>query len=1430
MGQFIRQTRPLFVSSTFDDFHSERDLLASIIFPELAERLRHRRYELEPIDLRLGVDTLIHTDEAAKSRLILQVCLQEIARSRPFVLGLIGDRYGWKVPDELARRAAEESGFEGPTDGRSMTELELHFGILQERARGLVGSRVYVRELDLSGAPDDVRTRFVDSGQGVERLGELKDCFSEQLGPERFRTYPAVWDPRQRRVDGLADFRAMVTEDLWRDLDAATSGTRTVAVDWEARERDVLDEFFHHSSADFVGRTSLLRELQSFVTTRQTTPICAVTGVPGAGKSSLAAELARRLRAADEALVLDHAAGISGDAGSVDVMLRRWLLQLSGESRPASVDALTGADLEHAFARALTQAARQRPVAVIVDALNEFEQSTRARRMTWIPPIWPRAAKLIFTAGPGADVDSVIHRTGALRREIPPLGPHEAAELVDAIYRRYRRNVNQGIKQTILEKRTADGSPAHGSPLWLELVCQEMNLLDAQHFEGTARFPGRADERLTAMQRTVADEFPSTPPEMYLRMMRRAEKVAGMAISVSTGFGGQQGSEWLRSLMQMLALGRQGWRESDLRAILCSLTGVEWNDLLFSSVRRVFRGHLVQRGSAGQWDFSHSQFRAAAQRAYELPPSRRQDLHLRIAAHLTALHPDDVHRQRELMHHLVGADDRLGAAQLYARSQPSTGLARSATESLAARYHAGPDGGPWLSRLLEQEGLGFFERLQLGHMMLRALDDRLMSDGVGADERRLLLEQIRASAAAASESAATPERRRMAERQHAVALLRLADLAMDAGDHAAAKQLYEHVVDINHQAARATAALPVAQFDFAIALERLGTVALHEGQPDEAKQRFNECATILEQLIAEGPLSLDEVCTAYCTVLESLAELSLHEGDTTTAQTHFEQMAALEPHLDDREQLITHQIRVQANMARLAVSSDRLSEAHRLYSMAEDTARRAAEEAPESVESQKRWLDIQSHLGDVELARRRLAQATHWYGQALEGLQRLAASLPDDVPTQQQLAAALARYGDALMKGKAPEAAHAVFRRSFEIRSRISTLLPHDVRALRELGLAYERMASLPSIRPEDAVDCLQRSVEIYKQLKVTRPAGEVENRTLAIALFNLAREMMRIEGRELEGHRILSDAHGLLSDLRARGVTVHPDGKRVLSLLDTMFGGSGRWTHPVQPGDKAAYAEINVRGKLGEQALMRGNFDTAEEEYGKALQLARSIGHPPSIARAMGSLGHVAFTRRRPQQAMELLDAAAEYARSHNLAVEEDVTLSLLARLYAITGDIERGLRTTLERVDVARRADNVRGLGSALGTAAEYYMNALQFDRALPLLREAVDLFGQYRMDSELADAYLYLGQTLLELGHYEAAADALLQHIALSQTPDLAAQVNVGPMLAASGRLDEAIEQASRALTRIEAEGSGPVEAVRRFIAECVRQRDAPPPASP
>ena len=105
--------------------NAERGWLRDHVIPELEERLRERRHHLEVIDLRWGVETGAETDTEKKEMLVLKVCLDEIRRSRPFLIVLLGDRYGWVPPTARIARAAQEAGYENDLTGKSVTALEI---------------------------------------------------------------------------------------------------------------------------------------------------------------------------------------------------------------------------------------------------------------------------------------------------------------------------------------------------------------------------------------------------------------------------------------------------------------------------------------------------------------------------------------------------------------------------------------------------------------------------------------------------------------------------------------------------------------------------------------------------------------------------------------------------------------------------------------------------------------------------------------------------------------------------------------------------------------------------------------------------------------------------------------------------------------------------------------------------------------------------------------------------------------------------------------------------------------------------------------------------------------------------------------------------------------------------------------------------------
>ena len=269
------QSRPTFISSTFVDMQAERDWLRDRVIPELQERLRERRHHLQPIDLRWGVETVTAADQQAKELLVLKVCLNEIKRSRPFLIALVGDRYGWVPPEERMRAAVDEQGFRTDVAGKSVTALEIEFGVLDntdQKRRSLF----YFRDpLPYDQMPPETAALYSDAHNRVPgadaaaaRVQALKDRIDRDPSlAGRVHRYRADWDARQQRVTGLEQWGQQVLEHLWQDLDDETREVaRQPLPSGQDQERWTLEEFVENRGRGFLGRVQITQELLTLAT------------------------------------------------------------------------------------------------------------------------------------------------------------------------------------------------------------------------------------------------------------------------------------------------------------------------------------------------------------------------------------------------------------------------------------------------------------------------------------------------------------------------------------------------------------------------------------------------------------------------------------------------------------------------------------------------------------------------------------------------------------------------------------------------------------------------------------------------------------------------------------------------------------------------------------------------------------------------------------------------------------------------------------------------------------------------------------------------------------------------------------------------------------------------------------------------------------
>lgn len=119
----------IFVSSTFRDMQAERDEIQKNIAPRLRAAAREYGEDIEFCDLRWGVDTSLLGDEES-SKKVMSVCLDEIDKCRPYMLVLLGERYGWMPDSRLLLDTAARKNFTPSCPDASVTALEIEYGAL----------------------------------------------------------------------------------------------------------------------------------------------------------------------------------------------------------------------------------------------------------------------------------------------------------------------------------------------------------------------------------------------------------------------------------------------------------------------------------------------------------------------------------------------------------------------------------------------------------------------------------------------------------------------------------------------------------------------------------------------------------------------------------------------------------------------------------------------------------------------------------------------------------------------------------------------------------------------------------------------------------------------------------------------------------------------------------------------------------------------------------------------------------------------------------------------------------------------------------------------------------------------------------------------------------------------------------------------------
>jgi tetratricopeptide (TPR) repeat protein len=446
----------VFVSSTFRDMQLEREELIKRVFPQIRRKCEERGVGWSEVDLRWGV-----TDEQKAEGAVLPICLAEIDRSRPYFIGLLGQRYGW-VPDELPAELAEQMGWLTDAKDRSVTELEILHGVLND-PESAGHAFFYLRDPHwVDALPEAEREQYTEpEADGRQKLDELKERIRSSAHP--VRTYA---DPVALGAQVLADLDALV-DSVYPEEDAPDPLT------------GLANEHAAFAAARFNGyvpREPLEAALSTYAESPEVTSPLVVTGPAGAGATALVANWAARRRAEHpNDVVIEHYVGANDQASDWTALARRLIGELVRAHDLDGLDAEAlpddAAGLRIALARAIDLAAAAATAdvrtVIVIDGVDQLDDVDGASQLVWLPATIPVGVRVVLTTLAGPPVEAARYRGWPLL-EVPPLTETERRDLIEVFLARYAKALD-----VVHITRLATAEPT-GNALYLRTVLSEL--------------------------------------------------------------------------------------------------------------------------------------------------------------------------------------------------------------------------------------------------------------------------------------------------------------------------------------------------------------------------------------------------------------------------------------------------------------------------------------------------------------------------------------------------------------------------------------------------------------------------------------------------------------------------------------------------------------------------------------------------------------------------------------------------------------------------------------------------------------------------------------------------------------------------------------------------------------------------------------------
>ncbi|XP_018115847.1 telomerase protein component 1 isoform X2 [Xenopus laevis] len=466
------KTVRVFVSSTFGDFHSEREVLIKQVFPELREWCEARNLCLVECDLRWGIP------QDTPSSKILATCLGELDRCKqdtyenPLMVILLGERAGW-IPDisEVPSEVVEQYHW---IPGMSITGMEILHGAYRNSNPN---AAFCFRDPSFLGQlPLQELTQYQETGQKALLMQSLKQHVCHRFTAKQILKYKCKVQGKdctsgseKVRLGFSCEFTSWILQFLKTRIIETFPGhteafSETEKPSWEQTEETQHQLFLQQRCQLFLGRDLEVQRILEFLqvefkdSTQQIncvvteaeggvklpcTPVLQIISEPGMGKSSLLAACLMRAVEIPNMSVFYHFTGCCPSSAQLSNLAMRVCCHVlpAGPEREDVMQRLRDCSRNEDLKEVMRQILKSSPVSpnktlcLFIDAVNQLSNPRDVSDLlSWLTTdgFLPPSCRCVFSS-----TITNAHSPFSLQLEL--LSPQSSQELAVKFLSRYSK-------------------------------------------------------------------------------------------------------------------------------------------------------------------------------------------------------------------------------------------------------------------------------------------------------------------------------------------------------------------------------------------------------------------------------------------------------------------------------------------------------------------------------------------------------------------------------------------------------------------------------------------------------------------------------------------------------------------------------------------------------------------------------------------------------------------------------------------------------------------------------------------------------------------------------------------------------------------------------------------------------------------------------